>query len=77
MAGYRRRDSNSIVFLVHSSTFVAEIAEGYDKTAAAEALSKAGVLEKGKDKATTKHRTPDHVNGRWFYKFVRTTRAEA
>lgn len=75
VAGYRRREYDGMLFLVHPGVFVDEIADGYDKTAAADALVKAGLLEKGSDgKSTSPHRTPDYPNPRRFYKFVRMER---
>ncbi len=78
VAGYRRRENNEMLFLVHPGVFVNEIVEGYDKTAAADALAKAGMLEKGSDgKSTVPHRTPDYPSLRRFYKFVCMERKEA
>lgn len=77
VAGYRRREPDEVSFLVHPNVFVDEIAEGYDKTAAANALVKAGMLQKAGDgKSTGTHRTPDHPHPRRFYKFVRMNRTE-
>lgn len=75
-AGYRRRDGGDMTWLISPSVFANEIAEGYDKTAAADILAKAGMLQRGKDgKATTTHRTPDMHTPRRFYKFVSPVRS--
>ena len=42
-----------VSFLVHPNVFVDEIAEGYDKTAAANALVKAGMLQRAGDGKST------------------------
>lgn len=72
-AGYRKRDPDGLHWLVFPAVFVGEIAEGFDKTAAADVLAKAGMLQKGNDgKATTKAKTPDVPKAtRRFYRFVR------
>jgi len=75
-AGYRKRDADGLHWLVFPGVFVEEIAEGFDRTAAAEVLAKVGMLQKGNDgKATSKHKTPDVPKAaRRFYKFVQTVR---
>lgn len=76
-AGYRKATDGVPFWLVHSGTFTDEIADGFDKTAAADVLAKAGMLQKGNDgKATSKHKTPDHPAGARFYKFVKTVRKD-
>jgi putative DNA primase/helicase len=78
-AGYRKMDGAGVPFwLVFPGTFAEEIAAGFDKTAAADVLAKAGILQKGNDgKATSKHKTPDQPKeSRRFYKFVRTERKD-
>lgn len=75
-AGYRRRDGKEMYWLVHRSVFIGEIAEGFDKTAAANALEKAGMLQRGNDGvATYIAKTPDVHTARRFYKFIRPVRA--
>ncbi|MCW3480027.1 DUF927 domain-containing protein [Neisseriaceae bacterium JH1-16] len=75
-AGYRKRDADGLHWLVFPAVFREEIAEGFDKTAAADALARAGMLMKGNDgNATSKHRTPDVPKvARRFFKFVQTVR---
>ncbi|MDW3681623.1 DUF927 domain-containing protein [Cupriavidus sp. CV2] len=78
-AGYRKTDGAGVTFwLVFPGAFVSEVAAGFDKTAAAEALERAGMLEKGNDgKATTNHKTPDQPKvTKRFYKFTRTVRED-
>lgn len=77
VAGYCRRSGDDIVFYVTPKAFQEEVAEGYDKVAAANVLSRVGMLEKAPDGiATTNTRTPDHPTTRRFYKFIRSTRTE-
>jgi len=77
LAGYRRNDGHELFFLVNPAVFVDEIAEGFDKTAAADVLARVGMLQKAGDgKSTGTHRTPDWPDPRRFYKFVRTNRTE-
>jgi putative DNA primase/helicase len=76
-AGYRKGADGVPFWLVHSGAFADEIAGGFDKTAAADVLAKAGMLQKGNDgKATSKHKTPDHPAGARFYKFIKTVRED-
>lgn len=78
-AGYRKREGDgSLTWLVSSGVFLKEIAEGFDRSAAADTLAKAGMLVKGNDGiATSAHKTPDmSKHARRFYKFVRTERVE-
>ncbi len=76
-AGYRRRESDELTFLVSKGAFINEIAGGFDKTAAANTLEKSGMLKKGNDgNATTVKKTPDNPISRRFYVFVRTQRVE-
>lgn len=76
-AGYRKGTDGVPFWLVHSGAFTGEITDGFDKTAAADVLAKAGMLQKGNDgKATSKHKTPDHPTGARFYKFVKTVRKD-
>lgn len=75
-AGYRKRDASGLLhWLVFPAVFVKEVADGFDKTAAADVLAKVGMMQKGSDgKATTKHKTPDVPRtARRFYKFVHLT----
>ncbi|MEH6460383.1 DUF927 domain-containing protein [Chitinimonas sp. JJ19] len=78
-AGYRRRSSDSVYWLVFPGVFTDEIAEGYDKVLAAAVLAQAEMLHKGSDgKATSVHKTPDLPNQpRRFYKMVAVVRKEA
>lgn len=77
VAGYSQSKGDERWFYVFPTAFADEIAEGYDRVAAANVLERAGMLEKAGDgKATTVTRTPDHPSSRRFYKFVRTTRTE-
>ncbi|MBY4734014.1 DUF927 domain-containing protein [Cupriavidus pauculus] len=76
-AGYKKTDEAGAPFwLVYPGTFADEVVAGFDKTAAADVLAKAGMLRKGGDgKATSKHKTPDMPKtARRFYKFVLTVR---
>lgn len=77
-AGYRRREGEGFTWLVFPGTFKAEIAEGFDKTAAAKTLVKAGMLRTGGgDSHTTQHKTPDlSREPRRFYAFTRMSRQE-
>jgi len=76
-AGYRKATDGVPFWLVNPGTFADEIADGFDKTAAADVLAKAGMLQKGNDgRATSKHKTPDHPAGARFYKFIRTVRKD-
>lgn len=73
LAGYLRIDPDgAMAWLVLPASFEGEIAEGFDKSFAANVLERAGMLQKGNDgKATSKHRTPDVKSApRRFYKFV-------
>lgn len=77
VAGYCQQRGDDILFYVFPNTFKDEIAEGYDRTAAADVLARVGMLEKAGDgNATTVSRTPDHPVTRRFYKFIRSTRQE-
>ena len=74
-AGYFRRLSGELQWLVFPSVFVNEIATGFDRSVAADVATKAGMLKRGGDgKATSMHRTPDHNTGRRFYCFTAITR---
>lgn len=77
-AGYRRKEGERLTFLVDRIVFANEIAEGFDKTAAADVLAKAGMLSKGNDGVATRvHKTPDFPNQpRRFYTFVNMHRPE-
>ena len=76
-AGYCDRRGVAVVFYVFPSAFRDELAEGYDKVAAADVLARVGMLEKAPDGvATTKFRTPNNVSPERFYKFVQSTRNE-
>ncbi|PHV11438.1 hypothetical protein CSQ89_10990 [Chitinimonas sp. BJB300] len=77
-AGYRRRGSDSIYWLVFPGVFADEIAEGFDKIMAASALVKADMLQAGNDgKSTSVHKTPDLPRQpRRFYKFLAIVRKE-
>jgi putative DNA primase/helicase len=75
-AGYRRNSSGENTWLVFPHVFSDEIAQGFDKVAAADILAKAGMLQKSGDgKATTPHRTPDVLSLRRFYKFTSSSRS--
>jgi len=78
-AGYRRREGDGLLtWFVFPQVFVDEIAGGFDRSAAADILSKAGMLQKGNDgKATSQHKTPDMpTQPRRFYRFVSVSRLE-
>ena len=77
VAGYCQNKGEDSLFHVFPETFNDEIAEGYDRVAAANVLERAGMLKKNSDgKATTPTKTPDNQNPRRFYRFIRTTRIE-
>lgn len=77
VAGYCQNKGDDTWFHVFPEAFCAEIAEGYDRVAAANVLERVGMLEKDSGgKATTPTKTPDCKHSRRFYRFVRTTRAE-
>lgn len=77
VAGYCQNKGDELWFYVFPATFNEEIAEGYDRVAAANVLARVGMLEKAGDGlATTVTRTPDVQKTRRFYKFIRTTRIE-
>ncbi len=75
-AGYRKRDADGLHWLVFPAVFVGELAEGFDRTTAADALVDAGMLQPGSDgRRTSKHKTPDMPRtARPFYKFIRINR---
>lgn len=77
-AGYRRRDGEALVWLVFPNVFTQEIAQGFDRVAAAKALEKAGMLERaGNGVATSLHKTPDYPKQpRRFYRFISPVRVE-
>lgn len=77
VAGYCQVRGEELWFHVFPAAFNEEIADGFDRVAAANVLARVGMLEKAGDgKATTVTRTPDHPTPRRFYKFVRTIRLE-
>ncbi|WP_250489897.1 DUF927 domain-containing protein [Caballeronia sp. INML2] len=78
-AGYfKPTDAGTPVWLVIPGVFADEIAEGFDKSAAADALEAAGMLRKARDgKATSTHKTPDQPGlVRRFYVFTQTARSD-
>ena len=77
VAGYCENKGEDSWFHVFPTAFIEEIAEGYDRVAAANVLERVGMLQKSGDgKATTPTRTPDNKEPRRFYRFVRSTRME-
>jgi len=78
-AGYiKPTDAGTPVWLVIQGVFVDEIANGFDRTAAADVLEAAGMLRKARDgKATSTHKTPDQPGQvRRFYVFTQTARSD-
>lgn len=77
VAGYCQNKGDDSWYHVFPTAFIEEIAEGYDRVAAANVLERVGMLQKNGDgKATTPTRTPDNQEPRRFYRFVRSTRME-